>query len=170
MRPLLLRRLYPYLDNLHVQPDAFLEAFFRARPGQTESPLFSHLPRFELTANLKTLFSDSTRAEIGSYDGCAELRDALPAAYSRWDGLCQAQYLEAAYLLPGYILSSQGDRVAMAHSVEGRFPFLDHRVVEFAARLPPRLKMKALDEKHLLKRCASGLVPDSVRRRPTRKG
>ena len=89
----------------------------------------------------------------------------LPAGYSRWDGFCQAQYLEAAYLLPGYILSSQGDRVAMAHSVEGRFPFLDHRVVEFAARLPPQLKMKVLDEKYLLKRCADGLVPPSVRKR-----
>jgi asparagine synthase (glutamine-hydrolysing) len=54
----------------------------------------------------------------------------------------------------------------MAHSVEGRFPFLDHRVVEFAARLPPPLKMKVLDEKHLLKRCAEGLVPPSVRKRP----
>ena len=97
---------------------------------------------------------------------CAELRDALPAGFSGWDSLCQAQYLEATTLLPGYILSSQGDRMAMAHSVEARFPFLDHRVVEFAARLPPRLKMKVLDEKYLLKRCAEGLVPPSVRKRP----
>ena len=46
-----------------------------------------------------------------------------------------------------YLLGSQGDRVAMAHGVEGRYPFLDHRVVEFAAALPPALKMKALNEK-----------------------
>jgi asparagine synthase (glutamine-hydrolysing) len=70
------------------------------------------------------------------------------------------------HLLPGYILSAQGDRMAMAHSVEGRFPFLDHRVVEFAARLPVRLKMKVLDEKYLLKRCADGLIPAGVRDRP----
>jgi asparagine synthase (glutamine-hydrolysing) len=54
----------------------------------------------------------------------------------------------------------------MAHSVEGRFPFLDHRVVEFASRLAPTLKMKVLDEKHLLKRCARDLVPAAVRQRP----
>jgi asparagine synthase (glutamine-hydrolysing) len=69
------------------------------------------------------------------------------------------------FLLPGYILSSQGDRMAMAHSVEGRYPFLDHRVVEFAAKLPPRLKMKVLDEKHLLKQAADGLIPERIRRR-----
>src|SRR5256885_11157210 len=45
---------------------------------------------------------------------------------------CQSQYLEMAHLLPGYILSSQGDRVAMAHGVEGRYPFLDPDVMAFA--------------------------------------
>ncbi len=78
----------------------------------------------------------------------------------------RAQYLETAYLLPGYILSSQGDRVAMAHGVEGRFPFLDHRVVEFAASIHPDLKMKVLDEKYILKRTFGHLIPASVRKRP----
>ncbi len=77
----------------------------------------------------------------------------------------QAEYLEARFLLPGYILSSQGDRVAMAHAVEGRYPFLDHRVVEFAAKLPPRLKMKVLDQKYLLKQAANGLIPETIRKR-----
>ena len=135
------------------------------RPGEVAGEFFSHLPRWELTSSLKALFSASARAEIGAYDGYAELRAALPPGYSGWDGLGQAQYLEAAYLLPGYILSSQSDRVAMAHSVEGRFPFLDHRVVELAARIPPRLKMRVLEEKYLLRRCAGGLVPPSVRNR-----
>ncbi len=56
--------------------------------------------------------------------------------------------------------------MAMAHSVEGRYPFLDHRVVEFAAKLPPQLKMKVLNEKYILKRVATGLIPESVRHRP----
>lgn len=54
----------------------------------------------------------------------------------------------------------------MAHSVEGRFPFLDHRVVEFASKIPPSLKMKVLNEKYLLKRCAGGLLPPSITKRP----
>src|SRR3546814_14119232 len=55
--------------------------------------------------------------------------------------------------------------MAMAHAVEGRFPFLDHRVVDFAAKLPPRLKMRVLNEKFLLKHASAGLVPEVVRAR-----
>ena len=166
LRPLLLRKLYPYMRDLQRQPDAYLKAFFRVRPQDLASPFFSHLPRWELTGKLQMFFSRDVRAALRSYDPCAELEQQLPKDYARWDPFCQAQYLEAAYLLPAYILSSQGDRVAMAHAVEGRSPFLDHRVVEFAAQLPPHLKMKVLDEKHLLKRCTTDLVPASVRRRP----
>ena len=53
----------------------------------------------------------------------------------------------------------------MAHSVEGRYPFLNYRVVEFGAKLPLRLKMKVLNQKYLLKRASGGLVPESILRR-----
>ena len=53
----------------------------------------------------------------------------------------------------------------MAHSVEGRFPFLDYRLVEFASKLPARLRMKVLNEKYLLKRAVADLIPVSVQKR-----
>jgi asparagine synthase (glutamine-hydrolysing) len=165
MRPVLLRRLYPYLQNLQNQPDAYRKAFFHINVDPNLQPFFSHIPRWQLTARLKTFFSDATRAQINGDDGYSKVRARLPQSYSSWDSFCQAQYLETKYLLPGYILSSQGDRMAMAHSVEGRFPFLDYRVVEFASRLPVSLKMKVLNEKYLLKRCAAGLIPPSVAKR-----
>jgi asparagine synthase (glutamine-hydrolysing) len=165
IRPMLLRRLYPYLPNVQSQPDSYRKAFFHIDPADLASPLFSHLPRWETTARAKLFFSDALKSEIGSYDGIAEIAARLPEAYRSWRPFCQAQYLEAEWLLPGYILSSQGDRMAMAHSVEGRFPFLDYRVVEFASHLPPRMKMKALNEKYLVKLCAQGLIPPSVARR-----
>jgi len=165
MRPILLRRLYPYLQNIQSQPDAYRKAFFHINVDRNRQPFFSHLPRWRLTAKLKTFFSDATRAEIAGDDSYSKVRARLPQRYSSWDSFCQAQYLETKHLLPGYILSSQGDRVAMAHSVEGRFPFLDHRVVEFASRLPVSLKMKVLNEKYLLKRSAAGLIPPSVAKR-----
>jgi asparagine synthase (glutamine-hydrolysing) len=161
-RSLLLKRMYPYLPNLTRQSEAYLEAFFHVGASAQSSPFFSHLPRWELTSKLKTFFSDDVRAELAGYDSYADALRQLPAGYRGWDPFCQAQYLEAAMLLPGYILSAQGDRMAMAHSVEGRFPFLDHRVVEFAATLPPRLKMKALNEKYLLKRCTRDIVPRAI--------
>lgn len=164
-RPLLLRRLYPYLQDLQHQSDAYLQAFFHVRDQDRSSPWFSHLPRWELTSRIKVFFSDALKAEVRPDDAYRALSNVLPERFGTWDPFCQAQYLETAYLLPGYILSSQGDRMAMAHSVEARFPFLDYRVVEFAARIPPRLKMKVLNEKYALKRCTAGLIPPSVRRR-----
>jgi asparagine synthase (glutamine-hydrolysing) len=162
MRPLLLKRLYPWLPNLQRQPEAYRRAFFHVTPEDLASPFFSHLPRWALTATIKRLFSPAVRAALARRDVYTELRDCLPARYGDWSPFCQAQYLETTGLLPGYILSSQGDRVAMAHSVELRSPFLDYRVVEFAASLPPSLKMRVLEEKHVLKRATAGLIPPSI--------
>ena len=164
-RPILLRCLYPYLQNIQNLPDAYRKAFFHINLDRNLQPFFSHILRWKLTAKLKTFFSDAVQTEIAGDDRYSKVRMRLPQSYSLWDTFSQAQYLETKFLLPGYILSSQGDRVAMAHSVEGRFPFLDHRVVEFASRLPVSLKMKVLNEKYLLKRCAGKLIPPSVVKR-----
>lgn len=164
LRPLLLRKLYPYMPQMQKQPAEYLRMFFRARPEDRLDPFFSHLPRWGTTARLQLLFSDEVMAD--GVDGCRkELEEQLPLSYRSWSHFQRAQYLETAYLLPGYILSSQGDRPAMAHAVEGRFPFLDPRVVEFAAGLPATVKMRGLNEKHLLKRFAATMLPGSIIRR-----
>jgi asparagine synthase (glutamine-hydrolysing) len=163
-RPLLLRRLYPYMSNLQAQRPELLKGFFHVQPGDLGDPFFSHTPRWRLTSHLQLFFSPEVKAAV--HDPLADLEPALPSAFGGWDDFGRAQYLETTVLLPGYILSSQGDRVAMAHSVEGRFPFLDYRVVEFGARLPTRFKMRGLNEKYLLKKAAGHLVPETVRRRP----
>ena len=165
-RPLLLKRLYPYMQNLQTQSDVYLKSFFHTSESDRESPFFSHLPRWQLTSMLKMFFSKDVRSQLASRDVYRDLRDALPDEYSGWPHFCQAEYLETAYLLPGYILSSQGDRMAMAHSLEGRYPFLDHRVVKFAGRLSTSLKMKVLNQKFLLKRAAEGLIPSEIISRP----
>lgn len=164
-RPHLLKRLYPYMKDIQAQPEAYRQRFFRVGAEDMASPFFSHLPRWELTSKLKIFFSDAVMAELRESDTLSEMEQALPQCFSQWDTFCQAQYFEAKYLLPSYILSSQGDRMAMAHSVEGRYPFLDHRVVEFASRLHPSLKMSVLNEKYLLKRIAKDRLPASIVRR-----
>ncbi|HLK48879.1 MAG TPA: asparagine synthase (glutamine-hydrolyzing) [Bryobacteraceae bacterium] len=165
-RPALLHRLYPYMPQVQSQPLPYLKAFFQVNPADVANPFFSHLPRWRLTSKLKCLFSEDVKQMIGGTDPVLSLEPHLPAAFRAWDAFTRAEYLETSQLLPGYILSSQGDRMAMAHSVEGRFPFLDHRIAEFAARVPLRLKMNALQEKFLLKRAAGGLIPGVVRKRP----
>ena len=165
-RPLLLRRLYPYLSGLQSQPAQYLQAFFRQGLAATDDPLFSHLPRFALTRRIGQFYSGDLRRAINGYDPLEELRASLPADFATWHPLSRAQYLETGCLLPGYILSSQGDRVAMAHGVEGRFPFLDHRVVELGARLAPTMKLRGLREKYLLRRQLGRHLPRAIVERP----
>jgi asparagine synthase (glutamine-hydrolysing) len=153
------------MDGVQRQSLDYLKHFFHVTDQDVCHPFFSHLPRWELTAKCKLFFSETVREELASRDVINELRNMLPPPYASWPSFSKAEFLEAQYLLPGYILSSQGDRMAMAHAVEGRYPFLDHRVVEFAARLPVHLKMKVLDQKHLLKQATKGLIPESIRTR-----
>jgi asparagine synthase (glutamine-hydrolysing) len=165
LRPLLLSRLYPYLARSPVAKQAIARAFFGQGLEGARLPGFAHETRWRTTAALKRLFSPALREALSGMDARAGLLSRLPPELSRWSPLAQDQYLEILTLLPGYILSSQGDRMLMAHSIEGRFPFLDVDVVRLASSLPPEYKLRVLDEKHVLKRVAEGLVPRSVVRR-----
>jgi asparagine synthase (glutamine-hydrolysing) len=165
LRPRLLERLYPYLARSPVSQQAMARQFFGRNLAGARTPGFSHDTRWHTTAALKRLFSAEQRAAVAGHDVIAELLASLPPELSRWEPLAQDQYLEVRTLLTGYLLSSQGDRMLMAHSVEGRFPFLDRDVVALADSLPPAYKLKVLDEKHVLKRVAEGLVPPEILRR-----
>jgi asparagine synthase (glutamine-hydrolysing) len=161
LRPQLLRRLYPDIAGFGGGP-AFLFAFFRRNLTDTDDPFYSHLIRWNNNArNRRFLLRDGAGAHHAD-------RIPLPENFRLWPPLGRAMYLEAAIFLSGYLLSSQGDRMAMAHSVEGRYPFLDYRVVEFAGRLPPTLKVRGLTEKWLLKQIGRRLLPPEIWRRPKR--
>ncbi|MCC6805775.1 MAG: asparagine synthase C-terminal domain-containing protein, partial [Anaerolineae bacterium] len=161
-RPRLLERLYPYLERSPVAQRAVARQFFGRGLDQFREAGFGHAPRWNSTSALKRLFSADLRARLGAVDARAELLAALPRQFGQWSPLAQDQFLEVHTLLSGYLLSSQGDRMLMAHSVEGRFPFLDRRVAALAESLPPKYKLRALDEKHVLKRAAAELVPAEI--------
>ena len=161
-RARLLDRLYPYLAG--PRGEFWRRSFLAA--GDAADPLFSHLPRFLLAARIAGFYAPDTRAALAECDPLDELRAALPARFGRWAPAHQAAYLEIATLLEPYLLSSQGDRMSLAHGVEGRYPFLDHRVLALAASLPPRLKLAGLKEKAVLKRWAAPRVPPSILARP----
>ncbi len=150
-RPRIFDRLYPYLGGGHR--GTFWAQFF-LNAGDATDPLFSHMPRIMLTSRIKDFYSDAMRERLAGSDVVQELRDGLPADFQRWSWLERAAYLEVSTLLPGYLLSSQADRVGMAHSVEGRFPFLDHRLFAYASSLPGRSRLRGMKEKHILHRWA----------------
>jgi asparagine synthase (glutamine-hydrolysing) len=77
----------------------------------------------------------------------------------------QSLYLWSKTALPNFILSVLGDRMEMAHSVEGRVPFLDHRVVETVRDFPVRAKIRGTVEKHVLREATRPFITDTVYRR-----
>lgn len=164
MRAALLKRLYPYLDLPAGGSATYLKSFFGQGLDEPDTPWFSHLPRWNTTAKGKAFFSEATKAAV-SDSAIERLMTRLPRDLSRDHPLNRAQYLEAKTLMAGYLLTSQGDRMLMKHSVEGRFPYLDHRVIEFANRLPPKYKLRGLNEKYVLKEAFEDFIPGSIRNR-----
>jgi asparagine synthase (glutamine-hydrolysing) len=166
LRPRLLERLYPYLARSPVGQRAMAVEFFGRDRERWAAPGFAHQTRWRAAAALQRLFVPELRRTAQSLDPVGRLLGSLPSEFPRWSFLAQDQYLEVRTLLSGYLLSSQGDRMLMAHSVEGRFPYLDSEVVELANSLPDGYKLRVLDEKHVLKRAGAGLVPEEILRRP----
>ncbi len=95
-------------------------------------------------------FSAEMWEQLGDHVPYADLRLNLERA-RRWHPLNRSLYLGARVMLPGLLLASKGDRVAMNSSVETRYPFLDEDVFDFLAKLHPRWKMRGLRDKLILR-------------------
>jgi asparagine synthase (glutamine-hydrolysing) len=100
---------------------------------------------------------DSARVFLNQFD--------VPGQLAGRDPLNQSLYLWAKSTLPHYILVVLGDRMEMAHSIEGRVPFLDHHVVQYLAQLPVALKIRGLTEKYILREAVRDVITDTVYRR-----
>jgi len=166
LRPMLLKRIYPDIPHLRNASPNILKMFFGYRLEDTGNPLYSHLLRWNNSNHIKKHFSDNIKASVDGYDPLASLAAGLPGDFERWSPLAKAQWLEATVFMSGYLLSSQGDRMGMANSIEGRYPFLDYRVIEFCSTLPDKLKLNGMNEKFLLKKLMHGKIPESIVKRP----
>ncbi len=158
MRALLLKRLYPYLALSPTRSAEYARSFFNTDADPNDL-YYAHRPRWKTTARTHVFFQDeisnagiSPEERIHHFSGSMEGLDYFQ----------RAQFLESKLLLGSYLLSSQGDRMGMAHSVEGRYPFLDHRVIEFAGKIPPQIKMKVLNEKNILKKAVKDIIPERI--------
>jgi asparagine synthase (glutamine-hydrolysing) len=165
LRPKLLGRLYGYLGNSPTANQALASSFFGRGMEHLERPIFAHVPRWTTSQRAVSLLSKEVRARVGAFDPLAFYERTLPPSIMSWSPLARDQYVEAKSLLAGYLLAAQGDRVAMASSVEGRYPYLDHRLVEFASRIPSRYKIRGLTEKAILRRALFELLPADVVKR-----
>jgi len=161
-RPLLLKKLYPYLPQISHANNNVLKMFFGYKLNETSSPIYSHLLRWHNTSQINNCLSDEFKKTINGYDAIATLEKKLDKKLNGYDYLSKAQWIEIKLFMSGYLLSSQGDRMSMAHSIEGRYPFLDHRVIEFCMKLHPDLKLHGLNEKYLLKKLMKGRIPETI--------
>lgn len=165
IRPKLLTKLYPYVPVLKNSPELSLKMFYGYKLSETGNPFYSHLLRWNNTSRLKSLFSNELSTSLNGSDAVSELYSTLPADFESWSNLAKSQYIETRIFMSSYLLSSQGDRMAMGNSVEGRYPFLDYRVIEYCSNLPDSFKLNCLNEKFILKKLSQGRIPESISNR-----
>lgn len=125
-----------------------------------------HIMRWTNTSRLLQLLHPDLRPTSSLIDGLETMRTLMPPDYSSLDSLSRSALLDFNSLLAGYLLSSQGDRMAMAHSVEMRVPFLDRALVRRVWRLPWRERMPRPVAKLSLRKALHDVLPDTIRMRP----
>jgi asparagine synthase (glutamine-hydrolysing) len=105
-------------------------------------------------------------AKLAGYNPGAAIAEALNAdAIKDRHPLDRAQYVWIKTMLEGQILTWGGDRVDMANAMEARPPFLDHHLAEYAAMLPPSMRIHGRTEKYVLREAMKGLLPESLYKR-----
>jgi asparagine synthase (glutamine-hydrolysing) len=112
-----------------------------------------------------SLFTPDAYSEIQDRDSLGLWRDFLQKSRMHW--LSALQYLDIKNYLPNDIMTKV-DRMSMAHSIEAREPLLDHKFIEFAATIPPELKLKGVTTKYIFKKAMEGILPDQILYRPKR--
>jgi asparagine synthase (glutamine-hydrolysing) len=138
----------------------------------------THLPPFFGTGGVRTAqqiaweFMAQSRERLYApelwrrLDGYSAYDDiSVSPRIQRWHPLNQSLYLSYQTMLPGMLLSAKGDRTTRFSATEGRYPFLDERVVEFCAGLAPKYKLRWGTDKWLLRRVAARVLPAPIARR-----
>jgi len=165
-RPALLSKLYPDVGSAAQRQTRIWQQFFGGRLGEVNHPFYSHLIRWQNTSWGLGLLAPELRNGFDAARMEQELDLAMPTGWRAWPSLGRAQLIEVTTFLSSYLLSAQGDRVAMSHSVEVRYPFLDPELVAFCSGLPDHMRLRGLFDKVLLRRVASRHLPAEIWRRP----
>jgi len=164
VRPALFQRVHEFVGSSDQRSGAMWQAFYAAGLQDVGHPHYSHAIRWRNNAWTARFLAPDLRAAAGSDPGAA-VEALLPADFARGSPLCRAQALEIASFLSPYLLGAQGDRVALGHGVEARYPFLDPAVVDLCAALPDARKLRGLRNKLVLRALGARLLPADVWRR-----
>jgi asparagine synthase (glutamine-hydrolysing) len=168
MRPALAGKLHPEVAAGGTRGTELWSRFFGRDLEATDHPFYAHLIRWQNTSWARRVLDRDLRAEADADPGASEaaLLAEMPDGWLEWEPLARAQWVEIATFMSSYLLSYQGDRVAMAHGIEVRYPFLDPEMIRWCSSLPTRLKMPGLRDKVALRQLASRSLPTEIWQRP----
>ncbi len=161
----LLFRIYHYINASPVSNSDFSATYFSDSIDNISAKYLTHTTRWKTTAKLHKFLIKEITQNLEDGHIYSAITPHLPEGIDNWDALNSGQYIESTTLLSNYLLNCQGDRVSMAHSVEGRYPFLDNELVDFANKLPNNFKILGFKEKHVLKKAMQKYVPERIIKR-----
>lgn len=167
LRPLLIKRLYPHLLHYsNPRQYGLMKLYYEGFLGEYDNELAGLNIRVGNNRALANYFNKDFSLSFEKEKLLERVRRVLPDNFASWTLLQKNQFLEMKTLLSGYLLSSQGDRMSLAHGVEGRYPFLDHRVVETLFYFKDSYKLRGFSQKYLLGRTYKASIPKSILNRP----
>jgi asparagine synthase (glutamine-hydrolysing) len=160
------------LNKLNPVSRGLLLPHGEARPLENVRRLLGFVPSWIETfsarsSKMQELLAGDFRKTFGEREGYHALLSNLDVRgqLAGRDPVHQSLYLWSKTLLPSYILTILGDRMEMAHSIEGRVPFLDHHVVEVIRSQPVTQKIRGMTEKYVLREAVRDVITDTVYRR-----
>ena len=165
-RPELLKKLYYHLPQFK-NPRYFeiTKEFYKKNLKNSDINFYSHQTRWEQYFMIKSFFNlDNEIYEKKILE--ENLLNFMPKNFNNSSMIRKAQILEIDTLLTGYLLSSQGDRMTMAHGVEGRYPYLDDIFTNELAKISSKSKAPALKLKNILRQTFKKHLPENVVFRP----
>ncbi len=166
MRPQLLKKLYNYLPQFkNTRYFGMIKDFYLKNLNDDGNLFYSHLVRWDQFQLIKTFFNYEKYNK--HYTNVIDkLKNIYSINFKNLSFDRRAQILEIDTLLSNYLLSSQGDKMSMAHGVEGRYPFLDDNFSFAMSQLHSKIKLSDLKLKNLLRNSFKSLIPKEVLKRP----
>lgn len=147
-------------QDKHVTPDTPFEDELREKLWG-DRDFFYEKNQYSFTKTKQELYSRKVNENFGEVD-CLNHYIIKRERLQNRHIIHKRSYLDYKLRLADHLISDHGDRMAMANSVEARYPFLDKELVEFAATVPPDLKLKDFEEKYIVKQASAGLIPAEI--------
>ena len=165
IRPKLLQNLYNYLPQFkNSRYFEMIKDFYKSNLND-RGPFYSHLVRWSQYKQVSSFFdidNDKKNEELL----LDNFKKNMPKEYFDLNDDYKTQYLEISTLLSNYLLSSQGDRMTMANSVEGRYPFLDEDLIENSMKIGSKQLAPGINSKKYFRDSYEKFLPDEIIKRP----